>query len=129
MLKRLTWIILGCVALIFTPLSCKTNVTGPTVTDADVDVFNGYVHATDGGSFEWGGTVLNRSKFLVTSAVKLELINPDNVTFFTTVEHLVQVSPLTIGSLVVTESGVQVPLPVFSSIKEWRMKVRVVAWK
>lgn len=129
MLNRLTWIILGCATLIFTPLSCKTSVTGPTVTNADVELFDGFVRGIDGTTFEWGGTVLNHSRFTVTSAVKLELINPDDVTFFTTVEHLVVVNPKSLSSVTIEESALQVPLPVFSSIKDWKMTVRLVSWK
>ena len=118
MIKRFTWIILGCATIIFTSLSCKTSVTGPTITSAELELFDGFVRATGGGSFEWGGTVLNHSRFIVTSAVQLELINPDNVTFFTTVERLVVVDPKSTKTFTVTESESQVPLPVFSSIKD-----------
>ena len=129
MIKRLTWIILGCATLMFTSLSCKSSVTGPTVTNAEVELFDGFVQSLDSGGFEWGGTVLNRSRFTITSAVQLELINPDNATFFTTVEHLVVVDPKSTKAFTITESATQVPLPVFSSIKDWNMKVRLVTWR
>jgi hypothetical protein len=114
--------------------SCKKTITGPTVTDADIELFEPFVvMSTDSskpsGTFEWGGRVLNRSRFVVTAAVKLELINPDEVTFFITEEHLVDVEPLAQSAFEVEESGVQVPLPVFSSIKDWNMRIRLITWK
>jgi hypothetical protein len=65
----------------------------------------------------------------VLAAAKLELINPDDVVFFTTSERLVEVTQSAQGTFEIKESGLQVPLPVFSSIKDWNMTIRLVSFK
>jgi hypothetical protein len=116
------------------PLSCKKTVVGPTVTDNDIELFDSFVQLSNDagdptGTFKWGGKILNRSRFTVLAAAKLELINPDDVVFFTTSERLVEVTQSAQGTFEIKESGLQVPLPVFSSIKDWNMTIRLVSFK
>jgi len=73
--------------------------------------------------------IVNRSKFQVTAGVTLELINVDNAAYHTTSEHLVVISGRNNGTFEIEEDGLQVPLPVFSSIKSWNMQVRLIAFK
>ncbi|MBM3263766.1 MAG: hypothetical protein FJY97_10135 [candidate division Zixibacteria bacterium] len=103
-------VIFACVFLV---ASCKKQATGPTLTNADTELFGPFVVASTeasqpAGSFDWGGTVLNRSKFTVSAAVKLELINPDNVVFYTTPEHLVEKNSLAQTIFQIKESSSQV---------------------
>jgi hypothetical protein len=75
-----------------------------------------------------GGAVFNRSKFQVTVGVFLELRNVDNAIFYTSSEHLVNVTSTAGATFEIEENGLQVPLPIFSSIKSWTMKSRLVAF-
>ena len=121
--------LLSC--LIFS--SCD-KVVGPTVTDSDVEISGEFVQLTidatkPSGTFEWGGAVFNRSKFQVTVGVVLELRNVDNAIFYTSSEHLVNVTSTASATFEIEENGLQVPLPIFSSMKSWTMKSRLVAFK
>ncbi len=67
------------------------------MTDSDLDITNEFVQLSSEstkppGTFEWGGVIVNRSKFQVTAGVTLELINVDNAVYHTTSEHLVVIS-------------------------------------
>lgn len=121
--------LLSC--LIF--ISCD-KVVGPSVTDTDLEIIGGFVQLTNestkpAGTFDWGGDIFNRSKFQVTAGVTIELINVDNAIFYTSSEHLVTILSRNSAAFTIEENGLQVPLPVFSSIKNWNLKIRLVAFK
>lgn len=125
-----------CVSVLLIALlgsSCKETV-GPTVTDSDLFIGGGFVRLSadptkPAGTFDWGGIILNRSKVEITAGLTLELKNVDDVIFHTSQEQLVVVSARNNVTFEIEENGTQVPLPVFSSIKDWNMKIRVVAFK
>lgn len=122
---------IGLVLLIALGASCDLNSpSGPAVTEAEIELFGQFVESRNNGQdLDWGGTLLNRSEFIVQVAVQLEMKNPDDVVFFVTSEHLFQVSPKAQLAFTVQEDGEQIPTPVFSSIAGWNMKKRLVAFK
>lgn len=110
--------------------ACDEWPTNPTITTDEIELFDESVVLKDAGaSLEWGGTIFNRSRFVTEIAVKLEMINPDSLVFFTTSEKIVEVDPRSQVTFKVIELATQVPTPVFTSISGWNMTHRLVAWK
>ena len=122
--------IIGLLLIIGVFAACDEWPTEPTITTADVELFNETVVLKDAGaSLEWSGNIFNHSRFVTEVAVKLEMINPDSVVFFTTSEHIISVDPASQVSFKVIEAATQVPTPVFTSISGWNMVHRLVSWK
>ena len=76
-----------------------------------------------------GGALLNRSVFTVSVAVQVEFKNPDDVVLYVTSEDLVLVGLQTTNSFFVELDPAELPTLVFSSIKSWDMKTRLVTWQ
>ena len=115
--------------IMFIP-ACGQEITGPAVTDDEVEVFNEFLQIINNGAdLQWGGTVINRSLFTTNVAVQLKAINPDSVVFYITSENLVQVEPQSQASFTIIEEGTQIPTPIISSIIGWEVTSRLVSFK
>ena len=109
--------------------SCEFDPVSPTVTDADVELFNQAVTLVDGGSkLKWEGAVLNRSPFIIAVAVQVEFKNPDDVVFYITQEEIIDVNPQGNTKFSVEMDPNELPTLVFTSIKDWEMKARLISW-
>ena len=121
--------IIGLALVVGLLASCEFDPVSPTVSNADIEIFNQAVTLVDGGVLlKWEGALLNRSEFNVSVGVQVEFKNPDDVVFYVTSEELVPVGPQATNTFLVEIDPNELQTLVFTSIKTWEMKTRLINW-